>query len=106
MTKPKSSTSTPPANADGVVVVHQHQLPLPGALDVVGVVEIADRLRVEQQTVAQWHYRAKGRAGAKARAGFRPFPPARWIVSGNPAWFWPDVEAWALETGRALPSRA
>lgn len=105
MTKTKTS-STPPANADGVIVVHQHQLPLPGALDVVGELEIAARLKVEVQTVAQWRYRGKNRAGAKARAGFEPFPPSRWTVSGLPAWYWPDVETWAIKTGRAAEARA
>lgn len=63
-------------------------------LDVVGVREIAERLEVEQQTVAQWRYRGtKGRAEA--------FPPARWSVSGLPAWsWWDDITPWAARTGR------
>jgi hypothetical protein len=28
-------------------------------------------------------------------------PEPRWTVGGRPAWNWPDVLAWAVETGRA-----
>jgi hypothetical protein len=48
----------------------------------VGVAEIAERLRVRQQTVAQWKLRGL-------------LPPARWTVSRLPAWNWPDIERWA-----------
>lgn len=53
----------------------------------VGVLEIADRLGVKQQTVAMWKYR-----------GLLPEP--KWVVSGSPAWDWKDIERWADETGR------
>ena len=61
----------------------------PGALgvDPVGMVEIGERLGARRQTVAQWHYRGL-------------LPPARWTVSGYPAWNWPDIERWARETER------
>jgi hypothetical protein len=48
----------------------------------VGVVEISERVGVRQQTVAQWRVRGV-------------LPPPRWIVSRQPAWNWPDIEAWA-----------
>lgn len=61
----------------------------PAALgvDPVGMVEIGERLGARRQTVAQWHYRGL-------------LPPARWTVSGHPAWNWPDIERWARETDR------
>lgn len=86
-----------------VLVVHQHELPL-GAGDVVGQVEIGERLRVDPQTVAQWCIRAK--ALRRGRHPERAFPPARWTVSTFPAWYWPDVAAWAVATGRLDPSAA
>jgi hypothetical protein len=27
-------------------------------------------------------------------------PEPKWVVSGQPAWNWVDVEAWAKRTGR------
>jgi hypothetical protein len=57
------------------------------AVDPVGVREIAERLGARRQTVAIWHHRGL-------------LPPARWTVSGAPAWNWPDIERWAARTGR------
>lgn len=74
-------------------IVHQHELPL-GAGDVVGEREIAERLAVKADTVAHWHHRS--RRGQSPRG----FPPARWSVSGLPAWYWPDIAEWAVSTGR------
>lgn len=56
-------------------------------VDPVGMVEIGERLGARRQTVAQWHYRGL-------------LPPARWTVSGYPAWNWPDIERWARDTDR------
>jgi hypothetical protein len=53
----------------------------------VGSAEIAARLRVRPQTVHTWRQR-----------GLMPEP--RWTVSGQPAWDWTDIEAWARRTGR------
>jgi hypothetical protein len=53
----------------------------------VGSAEIASRLRVRPQTVHTWRQR-------------RLMPEPRWTVSGQPAWDWSDVEAWARRTGR------
>ena len=53
----------------------------------VGAAEIAARLRVRPQTVHTWRHR-------------RLMPEPRWIVSGQPAWDWADIEAWARRTGR------
>jgi hypothetical protein len=55
--------------------------------DPVGVAEIARRLGVKRQTAGMWRVR-------------QLLPPPRWTISGQPAWNWPDVEAWARETGR------
>lgn len=55
--------------------------------DPVGGVEIAEKLAVRRQTVSMWHLR-----------GLLPEP--KWTVSGNPAWNWADIEAWAEATNR------
>ena len=59
-------------------------------VEPVGVVDIARRLGVRQQTVAMWRYR-----------GLLPDP--RWSVSNQPAWDWQDIRRWAESTGR-LPA--
>lgn len=64
--------------------MHQHRC------DVVGAVDIAGRLGVKQQTVAQWKLRGL-------------LPPPRWMVSGLPCWCWSDIETWAQATGRLNP---
>jgi hypothetical protein len=53
----------------------------------VGAAEIAARLRVKPQTVHAWRHR-------------KLMPEPRWIVSGQPAWDWSEIEAWARRTGR------
>jgi len=55
--------------------------------DPVGLSEIAHRLGVAQITAKQWRQRGL-------------LPPPRWTVSGRPAWNWPDIERWAIKTGR------
>lgn len=59
----------------------------------VGCVEVAARLGVKRQTVAQWRVR-----------GVMPAPA--WTVSGQPCWDWSTVEAWALRTGRLTISHS
>ena len=53
----------------------------------VGLVEIAERLGVKPQTARMWRHREL-------------LPEPSWVVSGQPAWHWPDIEAWARRTGR------
>ncbi|MFS8523142.1 MAG: hypothetical protein FWJ87_17580 [Micromonosporaceae bacterium] len=53
----------------------------------VGIVEIAERLGVERQTVDAWRHR-------------RVLPDPAWTVGGRPAWAWSTIEAWARHTGR------
>jgi predicted DNA-binding transcriptional regulator AlpA len=53
----------------------------------VGAAEIAARLGVKPQTVHTWRHR-------------KLMPQPRWTVSGQPAWDWPEIEAWARRTGR------
>ncbi len=65
--------------------------------DPVGAVEIGQRLAVRAQTVAMWHHRSQhGRLPVA-------MPAPRWTVSGNPAWSWTEVRAWAAAT-RRLPA--
>lgn len=59
----------------------------PGAPIPVGAAEIAARLGVRPQTVHAWRHR-------------QLMPRPRWTVSGQPAWEWPEIEAWARRTGR------
>ncbi|HSH59429.1 MAG TPA: hypothetical protein VK988_07270 [Acidimicrobiales bacterium] len=59
-------------------------------IEPVGVVDIAKRLGVRQQTVAMWRYRGL-------------LPEAPWRVSNQPAWNWPDIRRWAEANGRLLP---
>ncbi len=71
--------------------------PLAQAADAaspVGLMEIADRLRVERQTARNWQQRGV-------------LPPHRWTVSGRPAWSWTrDIEPWARQTGRSQGTRS
>jgi hypothetical protein len=53
----------------------------------VGAAEVATRLRVKPQTVHTWRHR-------------KLMPEPRWTVSGQPAWDWAEIEAWARRTGR------
>jgi predicted DNA-binding transcriptional regulator AlpA len=53
----------------------------------VGAAEIAARLGVRPQTVHTWRHR-------------KLMPQPRWTVSGQPAWEWSEIEAWARRTGR------
>src|SRR3989442_14673739 len=59
----------------------------PGESVPVGAAEIAARLGVRPQTVHTWRHR-------------KLMPEPRWTVSGQPAWDWPEIEAWARRTGR------
>ena len=59
----------------------------PGKSVPVGAAEIAARLGVRRQTVHTWRHR-------------KLMPEPRWTVSGQPAWEWPEIEAWARRTGR------
>lgn len=58
-----------------------------GELTPVGAAEIAARLSVRPQTVHTWRHR-------------KLMPAPRWTVSGQPAWEWSEIEAWAQRTGR------
>ena len=58
-----------------------------GELLPVGAAEIAARLGVKPQTVHMWRHR-------------EIMPEPRWTVSGQPAWEWREIEAWARRTGR------
>ena len=58
-----------------------------GGLDLVGIVEVADRLGVERATVDKWRQR-------------RIMPDAEWVVSGTPIWRWSTIRRWAEATGR------
>jgi len=53
----------------------------------VGAAEIAVRLGVRPQAVHTWRQR-------------KLLPPPHRTVSSQPAWDWPEIEAWARHTGR------
>lgn len=55
----------------------------------VGVREIAQRLGSTSSAISQCLHRGE-------------MPDPRWVVSGRPAWDWPDVEVWAVERGRLV----
>lgn len=55
----------------------------------VGIIEIAERLGVKRATVDQW-----GQRGL--------LPPADWTVGGRPAWNWPTIRQWAVDSYRAV----
>jgi len=59
----------------------------PGEPTPVGAAEIASRLGIRPQTVHTWRQR-------------KLLPLPRWTVSGQPAWDWAEIEAWARRTGR------
>lgn len=65
-------------------------------LDLVGIPEVAKRLRVSRRTVTSWRYRHK----RNPHPPWQPFPEPRQIVSGRPVWDWATVHAWAKATGR------
>ena len=67
--------------------MRRRAIPTPGEAIPVGAAEIAGRLRVRPQTVHTWRHR-------------NLMPQPRWTVSGQPAWDWPEIEAWARRTGR------
>jgi len=57
----------------------------------VGAAEVASRLGVRAPTVHTWRQR-------------KLLPEPRWTVSGQPAWDWAEIEAWARRTGRLRPA--
>jgi hypothetical protein len=63
-----------------------------GDMDVVGILEIAERLGLKPQTVAAWR--------SPSRQAFTLEP--KWTVSGSPAWNWADVERWAIKSRRFI----
>ncbi|MFC0080944.1 helix-turn-helix transcriptional regulator [Aciditerrimonas ferrireducens] len=63
---------------------------MPEGVDPVGAVEIAERLGVPPGTVRSWHHH-------------RTLPPPAWRLHTAPFWNWPQIVAWAIETGR-LPA--
>ena len=67
--------------------VNSQSTPEGTEVDIVGMVEISERLNVKHQTVRQWQQRA-----------LLPDPEA--TVSGVPVWKWSTIERWAKKTGR------
>lgn len=49
--------------------------------EVVGMVELVDRLGVPRTTINTWRQRGQ-------------FPEPAWIVGGRPAWNFDDVQHW------------
>lgn len=68
-------------------------------LDLVGIDEIAQRLKVSRSKVSVWQQRGwpPGERGATVK---RPEPVA--IISNRiPVYRWADIEKWAKATGRS-----
>ena len=59
--------------------------------DLVGTIEIAERLDVKPQTVRTWNSSRSERTG---------FPNPIGSISGVPIWDWLDVYLWAERTDR------
>jgi predicted DNA-binding transcriptional regulator AlpA len=74
------------ANPAGVTIQ-----PMRSPTEPVGLAEIAERLGVKRGTVDMWRTRGQ-------------LPAPRWTVGRRPAWNWPDVLAWALDTHRVPPA--
>lgn len=55
--------------------------------ELVGLSDIATRLRVARATVDTWRHRGQ-------------MPPPDFVVSGRPAWRWQTIRRWAERTGR------
>ncbi len=67
---------------------HDSVSPESSDADPVGLAEIAQRLRVQRDTVDKWRAR-------------HLLPQPTWpSVGGRPAWHWPVIETWARDTGR------
>lgn len=58
--------------------------------DLVGPVEIAERLEVMVGTVHSWRYLRKATR----------MPEPDYILSGHPIWIWARIELWAQQSGR------
>jgi len=65
--------------------------------DLVGIPEIAERLRVARRTVITWRYTHKRHP---PKPPWEPFPEPRQFISARPVWDWPEIEQWAKTTGR------
>lgn len=58
------------------------------ASDPVGATEIAERLKVQLNTVQVWRIR------------YPEFPAPKWTVGGRPAWEWETIRRWAVANGK------
>ena len=56
-------------------------------VEIVGITDIAERAGVKRDTVTKWIDRHE-------------FPQSAGTVSGRPWWWWHEVRAWLIETGR------
>ena len=80
--------------AEAVQTVEETTTLIVMTVDPVGLKEIAERLGVKPQTAWVWRHRDI-------------LPQPRWIISGQPAWNWPDIEKWYDgRSGRGIPKKA
>lgn len=59
-------------------------------IDLVGPIEMADRLGVQRDTVHKWRYR-------------RVLPEPLMTLSGTPIWEWETIWQWAEDRGMTIP---
>jgi hypothetical protein len=65
-------------------------------VDPVGISEIAERLGVSRQHVANMRFESR-----KGRGGPHPFPPEAVVVSNTPIWPEAVIAGWAAASGRS-----
>ena len=86
---PAGTSSNPRRYPTPATTTPARKYPAPPDDDlVVGITQIAERLRYPANTVSVWKMKDQS------------FPKPRYRVSRDLGWWWPEVEAWATEHGK------